>query len=187
MSEQTGNSITLYAFFRASGVGKAGLTDIKVNAWRVTTAGVKTQVLTDEHDDVFEVGAGLYGIVIAGALAGDYVGTFHTDDADVDNQDEATLEQVGRGGVDHLDADVSSVLGSGDTLCTFTSKNGDGDPLESVKVWITNDAVGATLVAGPQYSNALGVTKWMLTTGTYYIWQQKAGYTFEMPEMEAVP
>jgi hypothetical protein len=193
MLEQTGQSIILYAYF-----GKAGLTDVTVNVWRVSRANppVVTRVGDVDDDDTFEiigteegaVGGGGYGKLIEDAGTEDYFGIFHTDDPDVDSPDQPSLMMVGRAGVDHLDADVSSfgIPGGGDNLKTFLSVDSNGDPVGGVKVWITSDEDGAILAAGPQYSNDAGETHWMLSTGTWYIWQHRPGGVVDGPEEEEV-
>jgi hypothetical protein len=184
MLEQTGNSIILYADFN-----KSGLTDVTVNAWSVTRSGDSTQVLTDIDMDngVFEIGAsGFYAIRIASTTECDYIGRFHTEDPDVDNQDEPSLMMVGRGGVDHLDADVSDAgIGDGDIEWDYTVYTDAAEtiPLEGVLVWLTSDEFA---VPGPQYSNAQGKTTWRLFAGTYSVWRQKAGYLFSNPDSEVV-
>jgi hypothetical protein len=85
-----------------------------------------------------------------------------------------------------IDAIIAPLSGSGNILQTVTSQVAGGAPIPNVMVWITSDEAGETLIAGPQYSNELGVTSWMLSSGTYYVWQQKAGYSFTMPQEEVV-
>jgi hypothetical protein len=117
---------------------------------------------------------GLYGFLYAPLKAGDF--TYR-----VELNSDPTIAYDGL-----IEVLPAPAAGTGDTQQSFTSKTSSGVGIDSVKVWITNDAEGANVVAGPQYSNSQGVTNWMLSSGTYYVWQQKAGYTFTMPEVETV-
>jgi hypothetical protein len=68
---------------------------------------------------------------------------------------------------------------------------GSGDPIANATVWITTDAPGNNTVWRGTTDNsgiARGVdnAKPWLTAGTYYVWSQKAGYTFPNPDTEIV-
>jgi hypothetical protein len=110
--EQANNSVTFFAFFTESKVGKAGLT-VGVNVWKVTASSV-TQVVTSGAG--VELGSGLYFYRQSSLLAdvkAEYVALFSTATATVDAQAIPALWVVGRAGVEHLDAAVSSRLAPG--------------------------------------------------------------------------
>jgi hypothetical protein len=100
--EQTGNALTFYAFFVASAVGATGLTvtvDIYKNGSSLSTANAATAV-----------GGGLYSYTLSSGSVdaeGMYAAIFKTSGT-ADQKHIPSLWVVGKGGVEYLDATVSS-------------------------------------------------------------------------------
>lgn len=108
MIEQVGVGIAFYAFFEASKVGKTGLT-VTANVYRITEAGVSTQVVTGGA--ATEIGDGVYRYGLSAAsvtAAGEYIAVFKTADSTVDAQHLPAIWTVGHANIEHLDAAVSS-------------------------------------------------------------------------------
>jgi len=73
--------------------------------------------------------------------------------------------------------------GSGGGAIAFAvTINVDGQPADGVEVWISTDLDGANVIAGTLTTDAFGAANFMLDAGTYQLWKQKAGVTFENPE-----
>jgi hypothetical protein len=51
-----------------------------------------------------------------------------------------------------------------------------GNPLEGASVWVSTDAPGVNVVAGPLTTTSGGIVTVLLDAGTYYAWVQKDGY-----------
>jgi hypothetical protein len=51
-----------------------------------------------------------------------------------------------------------------------------GSPLEGASVWVSTDAPGVNVVAGPLTTTSDGIVTVLLDAGTYYAWVQKDGY-----------
>ena len=66
-----------------------------------------------------------------------------------------------------------------------------GAPIDGVEVWFTTDIAGANIVWSGN-SDTFGIARDdddklpRLDAGTYYIWRQKAGFTFVDPDVEVV-
>jgi len=75
--------------------------------------------------------------------------------------------------------------GTGNTKKTYTVKDGDGNPMDGVDVWVTTDLTGTSIVASG-VTNIQGSVEFWLNVGTYYMWSQKAGYNFTNPDVEVV-
>jgi len=64
-------------------------------------------------------------------------------------------------------------------------------PIEGAEVWFSTDLAGLNIVWKGD-TDAFGVARDtqgelpFLDTGTYYVWRQRAGYTFVNPDVEAV-
>jgi hypothetical protein len=99
--------------------------------------------------------------------------------------ESATDEIVGSDGdtletlSDQIDGTVT--MGAGSNAVTITVTDGS-NPIESVAVWITTDVGGSSVVAGTLYTDANGQVTFYLDNGSYYVWQQLAGYNFTTPE-----
>lgn len=80
-------------------------------------------------------------------------------------------------------AQVAAALSGGGsqakTICITTSA---GSPLDGVEVNVYSDAACQTKVAGPKYTNALGIVSFDLDPGTYYVRRQRGGYNFTNPQ-----
>ena len=90
---------------------------------------------------------------------------------------------------DDLD-DISDQLdglagGAGTTTWTLTVEDGDGNPLDGVRCWLTSDEAGSNVVASGT-TNASGEASFLLDDGTYYLWKELAGYNFTNPETVTV-
>ena len=76
--------------------------------------------------------------------------------------------------------------GYGSTLFTYTLTNDqDGTPIVGAEVWATTDVFGVDIVARG-ITDAFGVVRLFLDPGTYYIWRQLSGWTFQNPDTEIV-
>jgi len=98
MSNHAGDTITLFFNYEASGEGKTGLTDIVTSVWHISRLGVQTLKL-DAHDfggddGAVEIGLGFYAVTIADAEEGQYIARAHTEDPDVDEQDDEAWQEV---------------------------------------------------------------------------------------------
>jgi hypothetical protein len=81
-------------------------------------------------------------------------------------------------------AGVGGVAGPGGTACTVHLETADAVPIADVDVWISTDAAGDNVIAGPLQTGADGDTKipFMLDPGNYYAWRQKSGVNFDNPQ-----
>lgn len=69
--------------------------------------------------------------------------------------------------------------GTGAIAWTYTLTEDDGTtPIADARVWVTTDEQGASVVAGPLYTDASGEVTFNLDAGTYYIHCKKSGYNF---------
>lgn len=108
MIEQVGVGVAFYAHFVASKTSKTGLT-VTVDVWRITEAGVATEVVTGGA--ATEIGDGLYRYGLSAAsvtAAGEYIAVFKTADSSVDTQHIPAIWTVGHANIEHLDAAISS-------------------------------------------------------------------------------
>lgn len=81
---------------------------------------------------------------------------------------------------------VVGAVGTGATPWSYTvTDSGTGNPIEGVTVWVTNDQGGANVIA-KDATGADGSVTFYLKPGTYYIWCQKTGYSFDNPDAETV-
>lgn len=77
-------------------------------------------------------------------------------------------------------------VGTGATTWSYTvTDSSTGDPIAGVTVWVTNDQAGVNVIA-KDTTEADGTVTFYLKPGTYYIWCQKAGYSFDNPDREIV-
>lgn len=110
MIEQVGAGVAFYAFFVASKAGKTGI-GVTCDVWRITEAGAATEVVA--AGSATEIGDGLYRYGLSAAsvtAAGEYIAVFKTADATVDAQHIPAVWAVGRGGIESLDAAISTRL-----------------------------------------------------------------------------
>jgi hypothetical protein len=106
MIQQLNQPITFEAFYVASKTGKTSLTP-SVDVY--DPAGTKIVSAAS----AIETGGGLYRYTLSNpTLQGGYKAVFHTTDTTVDQQDVPSLWEVGVGGVNNLDAAVSSRVSS---------------------------------------------------------------------------
>jgi hypothetical protein len=91
------------------------------------------------------------------------------------------------GDSEYLDVAVSGVVptsltGAGAITHVHTARDDAGNPLNGVDVWITtsvNPDVG--IVAGTVQTGSDGTATFHLDAGTYYLWEQRAGFNFDNP------
>lgn len=143
--EQISNALTFYAFFVAAKVGKTGLT-VTVDVWRVDNAGAATEVVTAAA--ATEIGDGVYRYILAAGsvtVEGEYIAVFKTTDASVDLQHIATIWVVGSGGLENLDAAISSRAASGAGVVTLISPVALGGDLSIVRGDDYNNTDGRAL------------------------------------------
>lgn len=81
--------------------------------------------------------------------------------------------------------EATETRGTGNIKKTYTVKDGDGNPMDNVEVWVTSDEAGTHIVASG-ITNIQGEVDFYLNAGTYYVWSQKAGYNFTNPDTEVV-
>lgn len=171
MIEQVGVGIAFYAFFEASKQGKTGLT-VTVDVWRITEAGVSTQVVTGGA--ATEIGDGLYRYGLSAVSvsdAGEYVAVFKTADSTVDAQHIPAIWAVGRAGVENLDATVSTRLPTASyTAAPTASSVADAVWDEALSGHATAGSAGAALSAAGGSADPLTNS----VPGTYA--QGTAGY-----------
>ncbi len=107
MIYRAGETIIFAAHYTSGGQSRTGLTDVVGTVYKIGGDAVATI-------DATEQGAGLYYVQFTPDSDGVYVCVFHTDSTDVDQQDVAGIAFRGVGGVNNLDAAVSSRLASED-------------------------------------------------------------------------
>jgi hypothetical protein len=67
---------------------------------------------------------------------------------------------------------------------TLTSTAG-ATPIEGASVWVTTDSAGNNVIASGT-TDAAGEVLFYVQAGTYYVWRQLAGFTFQNPDLETV-
>jgi flagellar hook-associated protein FlgK len=111
MTEQIGVALPFTAFYTTLGIGQTGLTvtvDVYRNGTEIVTAGSAT-----------DAGDGLYTYTLASGsntVEGIYIAVFKTATTTVDQQHLVAGWEVGTGGVENLDAAVSSRSVAGDAM-----------------------------------------------------------------------
>ena len=76
--------------------------------------------------------------------------------------------------------------GSGSILTNVYVSDDTDAPLDGVACWITTDPGGVVMVAGVNYTDALGYAQFLLDTGTYCLWRQRSGINFSNPTIISV-
>jgi hypothetical protein len=161
--EQISNTITFYAMYIASKVGKTGLT-VTIDVWECTQAGVYTEIVTG--GSATELGDGVYYYALASGsvdAVGEYIAVFKTADTSVDAQHIPAIWTVGRAGVEDLDATVSSRAVAGDAM---TLANNAITAAVIATGAIDADAIAADAVTEIQAGLATPATVWSYTTRT---------------------
>lgn len=73
--------------------------------------------------------------------------------------------------------------GPGSEEGTLTVKDDDGNALDNVRVWLTSDEAGNTVVGGVKTTNSSGQVTFMVDyDATYYVWREHSSYTFDNPQ-----
>lgn len=106
MIEQLSNAITFYAHFIASKVGSTGLT-VTADVYRGSTS---TPIVSG--GSATELGGGIYKYTLASGSVStedEYIAIFKTASTAVDQQHIPSLWAVNKGGVEHLNRDISDV------------------------------------------------------------------------------
>jgi hypothetical protein len=85
------------------------------------------------------------------------------------------------GRIDVAISTISGTAGPGGDAVTLVIKDGGGNAIPDVGVWISQDEAGTNVIAGTLYTNASGEATFMLSADTYYRWCKKAGYNFSNP------
>jgi hypothetical protein len=78
---------------------------------------------------------------------------------------------------ERLDVAVSSRLSQGAGALTRTvGLTAGGNPVEGASIWVSTDAGGANIVAGPLVTSSMGIVTLLLDAGSYFVWAQKDGF-----------
>jgi hypothetical protein len=72
-------------------------------------------------------------------------------------------------------AAASGIAGPGALQRTVGVSDG-ANPIEGARIWVSTDAAGATVIAGPLVTDSFGVVTLLLDAGTYYAWVRKDGF-----------
>ncbi len=73
--------------------------------------------------------------------------------------------------------------GSGASEITVTVTDASANPVGGAIVYLTSDLAGQTIVAGPVFTTAAGLTPTLsVDTGTVYRWASADGFTFTNPQ-----
>lgn len=75
-----------------------------------------------------------------------------------------------------------NISGNGRIQQQLEITDGDDEPIEDVRVWISTDIGGTNIVAGPLYTDEFGLVTFFLSAATYYRWCSKTGVTFTNPQ-----
>lgn len=75
-----------------------------------------------------------------------------------------------------------SLIGPGGVEVEVVIRTTAATPISNAEVWITTDSSGVNIVAGTLHTDAFGKAIFMLDAGTYYMWVQKPGYNFTLPQ-----
>ena len=80
-------------------------------------------------------------------------------------------------------------VGDGPGSCKFIyalTYSSSSKPIEAAIVYITSDAGGSNIIAGPKVTDTNGKVTFYLNAGTtYYFWRSKGGVTFSNPDIES--
>lgn len=202
--EALSTSVKFVCFYTKDGAAVPALT---VTADVYNPAG--TKIVTAAA--ATEIGGGLYSYTLAGGSTGsegEYIAIFHTA-GDVDQPDLPSLWSIGRGGVEHLDADVSSRTtgslanldaavstratpaqvtaavaavsgGAGSVQHTEQVTDDDDNPLDGVFMAVRTDDNAALAPVATGTTDAFGNVTFNLDPGTYYGSPQRAGMNFPL-------
>lgn len=122
--------------------------------------------------DIYEIGGGCYGKEI----------TFEDNWKGVIMWDSGGGSPVYASEEYYTEGAIASLIGPGALECVWTQKDGSGNPMDNVQVWITTDAAGANVIAGTILTDSSGEVTFMLDAGSYYVWREKGGYNFTNPQ-----
>jgi hypothetical protein len=76
-------------------------------------------------------------------------------------------------------AAAATIAGAGATPWVLTIGDGE-DPIEGASVWVSTDAGGDNVVAGPLISDSFGDVTFLLDAGAYYAWVRSDGFNPEL-------
>lgn len=139
------------------------------------------KAVTDKLDDTLEDDAGTYRFTTNALEQAPSGSGLALADAVPDPGTSGTVGEALRKVLDNLDVAVSSVegaAGSGAVSWPINILDGDSNPILDCEVWVTTDEAGASVVAGTLETDGNGQVTFLLDTGTYWCWRQKAGVTF---------
>lgn len=77
---------------------------------------------------------------------------------------------------------LNALKGPGDKSWSITVKTGSGIIIPQCACWVATDEDGDNVITDKEYTNNLGVVEFLLDPGTYYLFRQKTGYTFDNPK-----
>lgn len=208
MSEQIGNPVNFFFPFTASKAAKTGLNDLSVDVDETLPDGTVTSLVTGASI-THECRHGIYLYRMANAaVEADYVAVATTADGTVDLKTVPALQQVGHGGIEHLNADISTAVADAvailaklpvatDLLAThadvlsLTGGGGGtepyvhavhtpgGDPIANVIVWVTALNHPGAQTLQSGITDDLGEIEVQLTPGgPYYFWHKHATWNF---------
>jgi len=149
--------------------------------WYRRTGGTKTAItpaalsaLDDAHSDggILHIDDGYYRLDVPDAA----FASGATDVVIGGTVDDGTIV-----GVAH--PIVATEAGTGSAVTTFTQQDGATGALAGVKTWLTSDAAGSVVVAGPRTTDDSGQSTYYLDSGaTYYLWRDSGSYRFTNPQ-----
>lgn len=188
--EQLSTAVKFVCFFTKDGEGVTGLT-VTVDVWNPAGSEIVSA------GSAPEIGDGLYSYTLASGSTGtegEYLAVFKTA-GDVDQAHLPSLWSIGRGGVEHLDADVSTRAtpaqvttivgavagGGGSTEYTQNVTDDSDNPLDGVSVVVRTGTSVALTPSASGITDAFGNVTFMLDPGTYYVWCQRSGINFTNP------
>lgn len=74
-------------------------------------------------------------------------------------------------------------LGPGALVCTLTVRSTEGAVIADADCWISTDEAGDVVVTGHELTNDVGQVTFLLDSGVlYYLWAEKTGTTFTVPQ-----
>jgi hypothetical protein len=89
--------------------------------------------------------------------------------------DEGLSGHLGAGSTGLALSGASGAAGSG-ALTRTLGFTASGNPIQGAAVWVSTDAGGSSIVAGPLITDSFGEVTMLLDAGTYYAWMRKDGF-----------
>ncbi len=85
-----------------------------------------------------------------------------------------------------IDSGSINLVGLGSIEAPLIIESTNGERIDGVAVWVTQDLAGDKVVAGTLYTDGQGLVTFWLDEGTYYVWKQLNGYNFNNPDQITV-